>query len=632
MKLLLDLQCVQSSSSRRGIGRYVLCLSRALAQTAGDHQLAVLLNAGDDPDRLLRARTALEGFLPARDIHVFEAAWPFGPSRTPERREAAQSARTAAIRSLRPDAVLVGSVFEGDVENVSSVDGNPAGPPTAALLFDLIPAADPSTYLLGPGADDYWRRFEDLRRCDLLLSISDYSAQQARELMDGTCPPTATVWGGPYPSGAFPSFEERPTAVDAAPVPDRYLLAVGGDHPRKNLDRLVEAWGGVPPPLRRRTPLVVACRLNVGTVRRLRRLARKGGVTPDELVLTGEVSEHQLAELYGGALAFVFPSTQEGLGMPPLEAMARDCPTVLARGSSLVELSEDDAVFFDPEDVADITAALRRLLEDDNHLAHLRSAARAGARQFTWERSARLAWTALDDLVARTPRTPGAPPALLVVDAANTAAVHNLPRRPGAVRVNDPRDVSAERLAPATAFVVSAPAGARPLVEARLLYQPVVTDIGLERVALHDPLAEQAPLLAGLDLNPALLHDVVAAAARTARWTLERPAPVVLLLRRPGTRAHAVLGDALVVEGGPDDVHLARLVDHVVVEQALLPALGESLRRARCLGTGVHVLTDASCAADVPSWASVLPPSENGVSLADGMFDRRTGWPWRRGG
>ncbi|MCW2607975.1 MAG: glycosyl transferase group 1, partial [Frankiales bacterium] len=241
MRLLLDLQCVQSTSAVRGIGRYALSLSQALVATAGpDDRVEVLLNGGDDPVRLLRARTALETFLPARAVHVFDAPWPWQHDPSPLRHREAEAVRAAAVDSLRPDVLLVGSVFEGDKETVLSIDGE--GVPTAALLYDLIPAADPGTYLLGPGADSYWRRFRELQRADLLLSISAYSGQQARELLGDACPPVVPVWGGPYPSGLFAAFEER--AVTTAPVvPERYLLAVGGDHPRKNLDRLVQAWG-----------------------------------------------------------------------------------------------------------------------------------------------------------------------------------------------------------------------------------------------------------------------------------------------------------------------------------------------------------------------------------------------------
>ncbi len=634
MKLLLDLQCVQSTSASRGIGRYALCLAQALVQTAGEHQVEVLLNSGDDAERLLRARTALESFLPARSVHVFDAAWPFGPGRTPARRAAAEAARTAAVRSLGPDAVLVASVFEGDVENVSSIDGDPAGPLTAAVLFDLIPAADPGTYLLGPGADDYWRRFEHLRRADLLLAISDYAAQQGRELVGADCPATATIWGGPFPSGAFPSFEPH-VAGAVVPVPAHFLLAVGGDHPRKNLDRLVTAWCLVPPAVRREAPLVVACRLNVGTVRRLRRLARRGGIAPTDLVLTGEVSEDRLAELYDTALAFVFPSTEEGLGMPPLEAMSRGCPTVLARSSSLVELAGDTGAFFDPLDVDEIAHTMTALVTDPGLREHLRGVAATSAARFTWHRSAELAWTALLGLDVR--RAPAQEmPAPAVVDGHDATAVAALDRSPAAVRVTGPLpglspaegrlpltpDASGLRAAllPATALLTDDPSTAVALVAAGLVEQPIVPEEQLAEVARHDLLGRLAPLL-DPDLVGALAADVLRAVRVPPRWTLERPGPVLLVLHREGTPPPRV--DGLVAVGGPGAVGLAACADHVLVQGDLVADLLAPLHRARCRGTGVHAVGPVPDG--TPAWVGRLQD----WSLADA--DVRTGWPWRRG-
>lgn len=633
MRLLLDLQCVQSTSSRRGIGRYALCLAQALVQTAGTHQVEVLLNSGDDPERLLRARTALETFLPARCVHVFDAAWPFGPGRTPERRAAAEAARTAAVRSLCPDAVLVGSVFEGDVENVSSIDGDGASPPTAALLFDLIPAADPGTYLLGPGADDYWRRFEHLRRADLLLSISDYAARQGRELVGPDCPATTTIWGGPYPSGAFPAFEERVAAAVTA-VPPRFLLAVGGDHPRKNLDRLVTAWGLVPPDVRNQAPLVVACRLNVGTVRRLRRLARRGGLAPTDLVLTGEVSEDRLAELYDTALAFVFPSTEEGLGMPPLEAMWRGCPTVLARSSSLVELTGDPRAFFDPLDVVDLARMLAALVTDPGLREHLRGVAAEGAARFTWTRSATLAWTALEGLVGARAAVPEVT-AAQVVDLDDAAAIAVLDSSPAAVRVTRPLpdlppaygrlpltpDASGLRAAllPATALVTDELSAAVALVAAGLVEQPIVPEQWLDGVYRHDLLGRLAGLLDAA-ITADLADDVVRAVRVPPRWTLERPGPVLLLLHRDDTPPP---GHGLVAVGGPLAVGLAACVDHVLVEGSLVGDLLPELHRARCRGTGVHAVGPVPVG--TPAWIGRL----DNWSLDNA--DVRTGWPWRDG-
>lgn len=626
MRLLLDLQCVQSSSSARGIGRYALALAEGLVSTAGAHQVEVLLNGGDDADRLLRARTALEHILPARAVHVFEAPWPWRHRASETRRTTAEALYSAAVAALDPDAVLVGSVFEGDGENVLEVRPPGQRPPTAAVLYDLIPALDPATYLLGPGAKGYWRRMEHLRRCDLLLAISEHSARQAQTHLGDQCPRTAAVWGGPYASGVFPDHDARLLEAELAVMPDRFLLSVGGDHPRKNLDRLVAAWAQVPADERRGAAVVVACRLNVGTVRRLRRLAYQSGLAPGELVLTGEVSDAALTELYATALAFVFPSTEEGLGMPPLEAMAAGCPTIMARGSSLSELADAEEAFFDGRDVHDMARALRALLRDEGLRERLRGVAARSSRKFTWTRSAMLVWQELERLVAASAWTPPAPAG------------------PAATRVDDAARVDVEAvLAP---LVVANRNVAADLVARGAVEVPLLLGQDDGRASRHDPYAAAARSLSGLDLDEELVEETVRALAAPARWWLERPLPVCLLLSGdpylPPLEAVASAAGVHLLVVGPGCAHLAQSADAVVVD-LVADGLAPVLHRARRQGALVFEVRSVpvgartiSLPAPVPVPVALAGPRDQPdswvpVLAAVAAAGRTTGWPWTSG-
>jgi glycosyltransferase involved in cell wall biosynthesis len=653
LKLLIDGQCIQSTSSLRGIGRYALSLTRALVQEAGqDHQVEVLLNGGDDPGRLLRARTALEGFLPAGRIHVFDAHWPWTPPYDDRRRPAAEAAHAAAVHSLTPDALLIGSPFEGDGENVLTVHPEEGGPPTAAVLYDLIPALDPDTYLMGPGADVYWRRFAALERCDALLAISQHSAAQALRLLGERCPPTTPVWGGPYPSGDFPVFEPQHDDQPELVLPQRFVLSVGGDHPRKNLDRLVSAWARVPAPLRQDSPLVIACRLNTGTVRRLRRIGRRAGLSSQDVVLTGGVSEATLHRLYRQALGFVFPSVEEGLGMPPLEAMAVGCPTLLAQGSSLSELSDDGASFFDGFDVDDMSSALVRLLGQQEVRDALRRTGNATAARFTWRRTARLAWGALEALEAAPTVAAARGP---VVQLSDGDAIKGLVEAPGPVLVDVPLPVGppgetglpvAPRaaLAPATALVVPTQTVASDVLRAGMLDHPVLLDQEhLTAVAVHDFHAAYARGLAlATPLNAELAEGVVRAALQPARWTLQRPRPVwLLLIDGPADPALEVRADAAgvdLVQGRLRASALAGSADVVLVRAPDLEKVRSALEHARRRGALVVVLHPAAAPTASPAWCEdvVLGTDcleadswSSAVLPRAATWGRTTGWPWR---
>lgn len=95
-------------------------------------------------------------------------------------------------------------------------------------------------------------------------------------------------------------------------------------------------------------------------------------------------SERELAQLYSQCSAFLFPSFDEGFGLPPLEALACGAPVVAGRSGSLPEVLGDAADLVDPNDVDALFENTRALLADPG-LAHARSrAGRVHAARFTW--------------------------------------------------------------------------------------------------------------------------------------------------------------------------------------------------------------------------------------------------------
>ena len=70
------------------------------------------------------------------------------------------------------------------------------------------------------------------------------------------------------------------------------------------------------------------------------------------------MSDEELAELYRGARALVFPSLYEGFGLPVLEAMASGTPVVTSRGGATEEVAGGAAVLVDPLDVDSIAAGI----------------------------------------------------------------------------------------------------------------------------------------------------------------------------------------------------------------------------------------------------------------------------------
>ena len=108
----------------------------------------------------------------------------------------------------------------------------------------------------------------------------------------------------------------------------------------------------------------------------------------DQLIRTGYLSDAELAALYSNAWAFVFPSLYEGFGLPPLEAMHFGCPVICSRAASVPEVAGDAALYCNAQDVDDIAACLRKVIEDEALRRSLTERGALQAEKFTWQSSA----------------------------------------------------------------------------------------------------------------------------------------------------------------------------------------------------------------------------------------------------
>ena len=202
---------------------------------------------------------------------------------------------------------------------------------------------------------------------------------------------------------ATESADEVPEKVRATnrPFPlDEYFLWVGTIEPRKNLYRLVQAFALLAPSYPRLS-LVLAGKLG-WKVRRealLQRVpARKGR---ERVVFFDDPDDSELRLLYQNCLAFVFPSLDEGFGFPLLEAMALGAPIVASDIPPIREVVAKAAVLVDPKRVGNLAEAMDALVRDRS-LAHcLQEAGSERAKEFSWERSAKLHLEAYQKAVSR---------------------------------------------------------------------------------------------------------------------------------------------------------------------------------------------------------------------------------------
>jgi glycosyltransferase involved in cell wall biosynthesis len=362
MRVIYDVRGAQTPHHpERGIPRYIVSSFAALARHSGVAEVSALVDDG------LPVPAGISDATPPEHVVALD-----GLSRV----------------LLGAESVIhhVGSTFELDWTRRQLVPPVLDDPRVirAVTVFDALPVTMPETFLpwtREPWYARLWRyRADVIRTADLVLCISDFSAAEAVR--------------------AFEVDERRVRVVGIgvpAPAPDdgapiglpgleaRFVLYSGGaEHPRKNIDRLVKAFGRLADPLRRSHQLVVASRIRPEVRARLLETAAAAGVQ-DRLLFTGLVEDEVLARLYARCACFVYPSLYEGFGLPIAEAMSNGAPVIASATTACGEVVGDPRATFDPQDEADIARVLERVLREPGLAGELAANGPAAARRYTWE-------------------------------------------------------------------------------------------------------------------------------------------------------------------------------------------------------------------------------------------------------
>ena len=111
---------------------------------------------------------------------------------------------------------------------------------------------------------------------------------------------------------------------------------------------------------------------------------KKLGFLPDQIIqLSGD--DNILAFLYKKAAAFVYPSLYEGFGLPPLEAMANNCPVISSNTSSMPEVIGDAGEYFNPQIVEEIALAIEKVVYSPIRSQELIEKGQKRLTQYSWK-------------------------------------------------------------------------------------------------------------------------------------------------------------------------------------------------------------------------------------------------------
>jgi glycosyltransferase involved in cell wall biosynthesis len=172
-------------------------------------------------------------------------------------------------------------------------------------------------------------------------------------------------------------------------IPGKYILFVGNIEPRKNIAGIVNAYGKLRGDLLTENCLVIVGGSGWLNDEILRLIAKYRSDGYRILLPKTFVGNDDLPALYSGASLFLFPSHYEGFGLPLLEAMACETPTLTSRCSSLPEVAGDAAYYADPNTPEMIARGIGEILTDEGLKKSLIEKGLKRVRRFTWEKSAR---------------------------------------------------------------------------------------------------------------------------------------------------------------------------------------------------------------------------------------------------
>jgi glycosyltransferase involved in cell wall biosynthesis len=169
-----------------------------------------------------------------------------------------------------------------------------------------------------------------------------------------------------------------------------FVLAIGVIEPRKNLNRLMDAFFALKQ--RGKVPADLKLVLAGGKGWLFDGIFEHHAASPiaHDIVMPGFVPDEMLPALYSAAEVLAFPSLYEGFGLPILEAMACGTPVVASHASCLPEVAEGAALMIEPTDVDGLSAALELALLDTALRARLSEQGRQRAAGYTWQRAAKL--------------------------------------------------------------------------------------------------------------------------------------------------------------------------------------------------------------------------------------------------
>ncbi|TCR03924.1 glycosyltransferase family 1 protein [Neorhizobium sp. JUb45] len=254
--------------------------------------------------------------------------------------------------------------------------------PSVVTIHDLVWQKAPATMRWQTWVGERLFMRSALKRATIIVADSQATAADVVAFYQDASSRISVVYPGLTQLSVDAVHAEAPIGCSTC---HPYALFVGTLEPRKNLQRLLQAFAALPTANRGALNLVIAGGQGW----------RMGDLTKmidqynlkDIVKLTGYVSDTQLASLYASARFLLMPSLYEGFGLPIIEAQSFGIPVITSTTSSMPEVAARGALLIDPLNVTELARAIVRLNSDNELRQVLSSYAKENACRFSWQKT-----------------------------------------------------------------------------------------------------------------------------------------------------------------------------------------------------------------------------------------------------
>jgi len=220
------------------------------------------------------------------------------------------------------------------------------------------------------------------KKAKMILTVSDFSKREIVNYLNVASNKINVVYNG-IANLSMQQFETNKYGG--------YILVVGSIDQRKNIHRLIHAFNKVH---NNDIKLLIA-----GDVSQIfNNKDNESFKSNERITFLGRVNDEHLATLYTNALLFVYPSLYEGFGIPPLEAMYYNCPTIVSDIESLREICGEASLFVNPYNINDIAKKIELLISDEFLRKNLIKKGKQNIEKYSWGKSTDIITSIIKDL------------------------------------------------------------------------------------------------------------------------------------------------------------------------------------------------------------------------------------------